>query len=33
LDFCQRKAIAENHFGFSYEWNGSEWKIRKIRKD
>lgn len=29
LDFWQRKAIAENHFGFAYEWNGSEWKIRK----
>lgn len=29
LDFWQRKAIAENYFGFAYEWNGSEWKIRK----
>ena len=29
LDFWQRKAIAETHFGYAYEWNGSEWKIRK----
>lgn len=32
LDFWQRKAIAENHFGFAYEWNGSEWKIRKNKR-
>ena len=32
LDFWQRKEIAENHFGFAYEWNGSEWKIRKNKR-
>ena len=29
LDFWQRKAIAETHFGYRYEWNGKEWKITK----
>ena len=29
LDFWRRKAIAENHFGYRFEWNGKEWKIAK----
>ena len=29
LDFWKRKAIAENHFGYRFEWNGKEWKIAK----
>lgn len=32
LDFWQRKAIAENHFGYEYEWDGREWKTRKIKR-
>ena len=32
LDFWQRKAIAENHFGYEYEWNGREWETRKIKR-
>lgn len=29
LDFWKRKAIAETHFGYKFEWNGKEWKIAK----
>ena len=29
IDFWKRKAIAENHFGYRFEWNGKEWKIAK----
>ena len=33
LNWWQRKRIAENYFNYKIEWNGKEWKSKKIKEN